>query len=82
MEIFVYINGQNPHLVVWLAANNFDSVPFLLSCALLQLVGSKETHAVQVRSVTTFRWRHEGRCDEKNLKEFLKLGHILLSNKE
>lgn len=58
-----------PYLAVRLATHNFYSVPLLLCCALLQLVGPKETNAAQVGAVTALRGGHEGRRNQKNLKQ-------------
>lgn len=75
-EIFFYyighsflLNAGSPYLAVWLAAYNFHSVPLLLCCALLQLVGPKESHPVHVGAVTALRGRHEGGRNQQNLKQ-------------
>lgn len=57
-----------PYLAVWLATHNFHSVPLLLRCALLQLVGAKKTHSVHVSAIAALGGGHEGRCNQKNLK--------------
>lgn len=63
-----YFTWLDPYLAVWLATHNFHSVPLLLCCALLQLVGPKETHPAHVGAVTALRGGHEGRRNQKNLK--------------
>lgn len=63
------LKQPGPYLSIWLATHNFHSVPLLLRCALLQLGWPKETHPVQVGAVTALRGGHEGRHNQKNLKE-------------
>ena len=66
---FFLLERLGPYLTVWLATHNFHSVPLFLRRALLQLGWPKETHPVQVGAVTALRGGHEGRHDQKNLKE-------------
>lgn len=65
----LYGKSLGTYFVVWLATYNFYSVPLFLCCALLQLVGPKETHPVHVGAITALCGGHEGRRNQKNLKQ-------------
>lgn len=66
-------NSQAPYLAVRLAAHYFHPVPLLLCCALLHLARPEETHAVHVGAIAALRWRHEGRRNQENLEQRLKV---------
>lgn len=69
LDLCVLFKSPGSYLAVRLAAHNFDSVPLLLRCALLQLAGPKETNPAHVGAITAFRWGHEGRHNQENLKQ-------------
>lgn len=57
------------YLAIGLAANNFDSVPALLSCSPDQLVRPKNANTVGVGGTSALRRGHERRGDQKDLRE-------------